>query len=55
LEASSPKGQVLAFDRDPEAITFARQRLAGYGERVTFVNANYADMGSIAPAAGFAE
>jgi 16S rRNA (cytosine1402-N4)-methyltransferase len=55
LEASSPNGQVLAFDRDPEAIAFARQRLAGYGERVTFVNANYADMGSIAPAAGFAE
>jgi 16S rRNA (cytosine1402-N4)-methyltransferase len=55
LEASSPNGQVLAFDRDPEAIAFARQRLAGYGERVTFVNANYADMGSIAPSKGFAE
>ena len=33
LEASTPNGQVLAFDRDPAAIAFARQRLASFGER----------------------
>jgi 16S rRNA (cytosine1402-N4)-methyltransferase len=43
----------LALDRDPEAIEFVRQRLAAYGERLTLVNANFADMGWVAPAQGF--
>lgn len=55
LETSAPDGRVLALDRDPDAITVARQRLAPYGDRVTFVNANYADMGHVAPAYGFDE
>ncbi|MEJ2747239.1 MAG: 16S rRNA (cytosine(1402)-N(4))-methyltransferase RsmH [Anaerolineae bacterium] len=53
LEASAPSGRVLAFDRDPEAIQFARKRLAAFGERVTYVNASYADMAELAPAHGF--
>lgn len=53
LQASAPDGRVLAFDRDPEAIAFARQRLAPYGERVIFIHASYADMGKLAPAHGF--
>ncbi len=53
LEASAPTGRVLAFDRDPEAIAFARQQLVSYGDRVTYVNASYAAMAQLAPANGF--
>lgn len=53
LQASAPDGKVLALDRDPEAISFAGQRLAEYGERVTFVNASYVEMAAIAEAYGF--
>ncbi len=54
LQTSAPTGRILAFDRDPEAIAFARQQLAIYGDRVTYVNASYAAMGQLAPANGFA-
>lgn len=53
LERSAPDGRVLAFDRDPEAIAFARQRLAQYAERVTYVQGSYAEMETVAPAHGF--
>ncbi len=53
LEAAAPNGRVLGFDRDPEAIAFARQRLAPFGSRVDFVNDSYARMGQIAPELGF--
>ena len=53
LEASAPDGQMLAFDLDPEAIAFARQRLERFGDRVTYVHASYADMGQVAPAHNF--
>jgi 16S rRNA (cytosine1402-N4)-methyltransferase len=43
----------LALDRDPAAIDFARSRLTSYGKRVAFVNANYVEMGHIAPTEGF--
>lgn len=55
LQASAPGGRVLALDKDPDAIAFARQQLANYAERVTFVNASYAQMGQLAPTYGFAE
>lgn len=55
LEASAPDGRVLAFDRDPEAIAFAREQLAAFGERVTYLHTSYADMGTLAPANGFAQ
>jgi 16S rRNA (cytosine1402-N4)-methyltransferase len=53
LAGSAPDGRVLAFDRDGEAIGFARQQLAGFGERVVFVNASYAEMDRLAPLYGF--
>lgn len=53
LERSEPDGRVLAFDRDGEAIEFARRQLAGFGERVVFVKASYAEMDRIAPLYGF--
>jgi 16S rRNA (cytosine1402-N4)-methyltransferase len=55
LKASAPNGRVLAFDRDSEAINFSQIRLAEYGSRIAFVNANYADMAELAPAYGFFE
>lgn len=53
LEASAPAGRVLALDKDPSALAFAQQRLAAYGDRVIFVHASYAHMGSVGPAYGF--
>ncbi len=55
LQASAPTGRVLGFDKDPEAIAFARQQLAEFGDRVTYVNASYAEITRLAPANGFAE
>ncbi len=53
LERSAPDGRVLAFDRDPEAIAYAKKMLAQFGERVIFVNASYAEMGHMASKFGF--
>jgi 16S rRNA (cytosine1402-N4)-methyltransferase len=53
LQASAPDGQVLALDRDPAAIAFARQRLSMYDERVTFVNGSYTEMATISEAHSF--
>ncbi len=53
LEESAPTGRVLAFDKDPQAITYAQEQLADFGQRVTFVNASYTKMGQFAPHMGF--
>lgn len=53
LAQSAPAGRVLAFDKDPQAIAFAREKLADFGDRVTFVNASYAKMAKFAPSFGF--
>jgi len=37
-------GQLIGFDRDPEAIAASRKRLSAYRDKVTFVNCNYADV-----------
>ncbi len=55
LEASAPHGRVLAFDKDAEAIAFAKKKLTDYGNRVTFINNSYAEMGEVAPALGFGQ
>lgn len=55
LELSAPDGCVLAFDKDPAAIRFAQEKLALFGERVTFVNASYAEMAQRAPQHGFGQ
>jgi 16S rRNA (cytosine1402-N4)-methyltransferase len=48
LKASAPDGIVLALDRDPMAIEFARQRLEEFKDRVTLINASYEQMAIIA-------
>lgn len=53
MEASAPDGRLLAFDRDADALAFARQRLVQFEDRITFVHASYARMGEFAPGYGF--
>ncbi len=55
LQQSAPSGRILVFDKDAEAIAFAQKQLESFGERVTYVHASYAQMGSLAPAHGFAQ
>ena len=38
LERSAPEGRVVGIDRDPDALAFARKRLARFGERVSLVH-----------------
>ncbi len=42
LEAGSA-ARVIGVDQDPEALEVAKRRLAGYGDRVRLVRANFAD------------
>ncbi len=44
LEASSPEGRLVAFDRDPRALAAAQGRLARFGERVRFVHAPFSEL-----------
>jgi len=44
LKASSPNGQVVGLDADPKAIATARQELAAYDNRVTYLEANFANL-----------
>lgn len=44
LDASFPKGQVLAFDLDEEALARAKKRLAAYGSRIKFFHKNYSEI-----------
>lgn len=47
LQASSPKGLLLALDLDPLAISLTKSRLAPFGERATIVQASYIDAARI--------
>ena len=44
LEASSPGGLLLGMDVDPQALAIARERLAGFGSRVTILRASYTSL-----------
>lgn len=55
LAATAPDGRVLGLDRDGEILELARRRLAPFGERVTLVQANYADLAGVAREHGVAE
>ncbi|MFH1169822.1 MAG: 16S rRNA (cytosine(1402)-N(4))-methyltransferase RsmH [Chloroflexota bacterium] len=47
LERSSPGGQLLGLDNDPDAIEVARRRLEYYRDSVLLVNENFANMQSV--------
>jgi 16S rRNA (cytosine1402-N4)-methyltransferase len=44
LEASAPEGQLLAIDRDKEALEVARRRLAPFGDRVHLRHGSFENM-----------
>ena len=47
LEHSSPGGQLLGIDADPEAVKVARKRLEAYGSSVLIVNDNFVNLEAI--------
>ena len=53
LDASAPDGRLLGFDRDPEAVAHAIDKLSNCSERITVVNKSFGDMGEVAPLIGF--
>lgn len=55
LEGSAPDGQVLAFDRDAQAIALVQARLGDLAKRVTFVHQSFVEIGRIAPQYDFAQ
>jgi 16S rRNA (cytosine1402-N4)-methyltransferase len=54
LEASTPDGRVLGLDADPAAVARVKARLARFGDRLVVRQADFRDVGTVAPAAGFA-
>src|SRR5205814_4477331 len=44
LLLASPELRLLASDRDPAALAFARERLARFGNRVTMVHGTFRDL-----------
>jgi 16S rRNA (cytosine1402-N4)-methyltransferase len=54
LEATDPDGRLLGLDADGAAIARVRARLAArFGDRLVLRQANFRDLGTVAPAAGF--
>ncbi|UCH43471.1 MAG: 16S rRNA (cytosine(1402)-N(4))-methyltransferase RsmH [Dehalococcoidales bacterium] len=47
LERSSPGGQLLGIDADPEAVQTARERLEAYGDSSLLVNDNFVNLQAI--------
>jgi len=53
LETSSPSGQLIAIDRDSEALALARDKLSVFGERVHIVHGSYRSMDTYAQELGW--
>jgi len=53
LEAATPDGRVLGLDADPAAIARTGERLARFGDRLVLRQANFRDLATVAPEAGF--
>jgi 16S rRNA (cytosine1402-N4)-methyltransferase len=50
---AAPEGRLLGLDRDPGALAICRERLRAYGERVTLVHSNFAEMEAVVDRLGF--
>jgi 16S rRNA (cytosine1402-N4)-methyltransferase len=53
LRQSSPGGQLLGLDADPEAVSHARERLAEYHASALLVNENFANLRAVAERYGY--
>jgi 16S rRNA (cytosine1402-N4)-methyltransferase len=53
LEATDPDGRLLGLDADGAAIARVRERLGRYGDRLVLRQADFREIGEVAPAAGF--
>ncbi len=53
LGATDPDGRLLGLDADGAAIARVRQRLARFADRLVLRQANFRELGSVAPEAGF--
>jgi len=53
LEHSSPGGQLLGLDADPEAVSIARDNLDDYRESALVVNENFVNLRSVCDEYGF--
>jgi 16S rRNA (cytosine1402-N4)-methyltransferase len=53
LEASQPDGRLLGLDLDPQAITIAGKRLAGFSERVRIERASYVELRRVLESVGW--
>ncbi len=47
--------RLIAIDRDPDALAVARTALASFGDRVTFVHADYRELGAVLDAQGIGD
>jgi 16S rRNA (cytosine1402-N4)-methyltransferase len=54
LKASSPDGELLGIDLDPEALATARERLVAFAPRVAFVEGSFSEVGDLCRDRGFA-
>ena len=48
-----PGGRLIGMDRDREALEIARQRLSDFGDKVTFVQGNFGELGKALDQAGW--
>src|SRR5512142_2678684 len=55
LEASNPDGRLLGLDADGAAIARVRARLAPFGDRLVLRQANFRELATVAPEAGFGQ
>ena len=53
LEATDPDGRLLGLDADGAAIARVGARLARFGDRLVLRQANFREVGTVAPEAGF--
>ena len=53
LEATDPDGRLLGLDADGAAIARVARRLERFGDRLVLRQANFRELGAIAPEAGF--
>ncbi len=53
LEATSPDGRLLGLDADGAAIARVLDRLVRFGDRLVLRQANFRELATVAPAAGF--